>query len=147
MPLTAPTGPEIVQVRSSTDQVVGAYSAADVTADTASKTPNSPSEESAVWINALTASLGALSSAQTLYATRAMRWHSWLYYWKLSRYGDVCAAECADDASYYKKESFATKQICHYLDKLGVTDPEFCNTPEAGYAQSNYIFTEATELN
>jgi hypothetical protein len=147
MPITRPTGAEVVEVRTSTDQAVGAYVAADIDADYTTKTPNSPTEESAAWINALVSGLGTLSTEQTLYATRAMLWHCWLYYWKLSRYGDNCPAECSDEKSFFQKESFATKEICRYLTLLGVNDETICGSVEAGTRPFTYSKSYATELN
>lgn len=130
MAITQATGEQIVRVAGGIATHVGIYAASDIDLDVTRNTPNSNPEEALIWVNALlaAANINSPTTDQELHATLAMRWYSWIYYWRMSRQSASCPDECRDPASYQEKKNRAHSELCRHLQAIGLTDPDYCSS-------------------
>ena len=129
--ITVPTGDEIVEINGDQIERVGRFTAADIDDYISDRTPNSDPEELELEVRQLLTDAGydpdALEDMEYSKAQNALTWACWIFFWELSRQGEGCPPECADDKNFYRKRNWACKQVCTKMKAIKIKWADYCS--------------------
>ncbi len=128
MSIALQNGLSIVRTPTATATHVGAFDQATIDLDISRNSPNSEPEGALIWINDLLTAAGitAPTTTEEFHATMAQRWHSWLFYWRMSRLQETCPDECRDPDLHEQKRLWAQQELCAHLKAIGLRDDAIC---------------------